>query len=107
MADTTVNYSEGALALLRANLGFFDADLDVAVEDYLKDLLNYAFEDFAGMGVHLESGNRMHDMAQITHAAWMYRSGVKGEGKHAMLRSIIRNLQVAGALASADEEAGT
>lgn len=103
MADIPENYSPGALALLKANLGFYGSDLDPEVETYLKQLLNYSFEDFGSiMKIYLTPGNIQDDMAQVTYAAWMYRSGVKGEGKHEMLRSIIRNRQVAAALA--DEE---
>lgn len=104
MSDAIENYSAGALALLKANLGFHSADLDPSVETYLKSLLNYAFEDFGDMGIILSPGNVRDDMAQVAHAAWMYRSGVKGEGKHAMLRSIIRNRQVSDALAEPNEE---
>lgn len=98
MAEPLENYSPGALAMLKANLGFFGADLDPSVETWLKELLNYAAADFVDMGIQLNPGNVRDDMAQVTHAAWMYRSGVKGEGKHAMLRSIIRNRQVTDAL---------
>ena len=104
MADIPQNYSPGALALLKANLGFYGSDLDPEVETYLKQLMNYAFEDFGSiMKIVLIPGNIQDDMAQVTYAAWMYRSGVKGEGKHEMLRSIIRNRQVSAALT--DEEA--
>lgn len=96
--DTPQNFSPAALALLKSNLGYYDSELPPAVEQHLQALLNYAFEDFSDMGIHLNPGNIRDDMSQVTHAAWMYRSGVKGEGKHAMLRSIIRNRQVSDAL---------
>ena len=99
MPDAIENFSPGALAMLKANLGFFGSDLDPAVETWLKELLNYAFEDFRDMRILLKPGNVRDDMSQVTHAAWMYRSGVKGEGKHEMLKSIIRNRQVSDALA--------
>ena len=106
MADAvTVHYSPAALALLKANLGFFGSKVDPSVENYLTDLLGFAYEDFRDMGISLEPGKIRDDMLQVTHAAWMYRNGVKGAGKTAMLREMIRNRQVSDALSDADEEA--
>lgn len=104
MAETSENYSSAALSLLKANLGYYSTEIPADLLDYLKSLLNYAFHDFAEMGIHLTPGLLKDDMDQMTHAAWMYRSGVNGSGKTEMLKSIIRNRQVSNALA--DEEDG-
>ena len=104
MSDTnTAKYSDSALALLKANLGYYGSQLDPAVEEYLKKLLNYAYEDLADKGIALTTGEIKDDMQQVMHAAWMYRKGVNGEDKTPMLKAAIRNRQVSDALA-ADEE---
>lgn len=104
MADTTQKHSEAALALLKANLGYFGTAIPGDLRDYLQELLNYAYDDFAEMNIHLRPGTLKDDMDQMVHAAWMYRKGVNGEGKNEMLKSIIRNRQVDNVL-NADEEA--
>lgn len=93
MADTT-KFSQTAMTLLRANLGFFGTDIPSELEDSLTSLLEYAFDEFARMGIQLVPGTLRDDMDQMIHAAWMYRNGVTGAGKTEMLRSIIRNRQV-------------
>ena len=103
MADSTKNYSEAALALLKANLGYFGTAIPEDLLSYLRELLNYAFDDFAELNIHLQPGTLKDDMDQMVHAAWMYRKGVNGEGKTEMLKSIIRNRQVNNVI-SADEE---
>lgn len=105
MSDTlSVKFSDASLALLKANLGFYDSRLDPAVEAYLQDLLRYAYEDLADKGIVLTPGEIKDDMQQVMHAAWMYRKGAKGEDKTPMLKSAIRNRQVSDALADTDEE---
>ena len=105
MADTVKHFSETAKILLRSNLGFFSTEIPADLEAHLESLLNYAFSDFAEMNIHLIPGQLKDDMDQMIHAAWMYRNGVNGSGKHEMLKSIIRNRQVSNALT--DEEAST
>ena len=97
-------HSPAALIFLKANLGFFDSDLPVAVEAYLKSLLDYAYDDFIRMGAPITPGRESDDMDQVVHAAWMYRNGVTGKEKNEMLKMIIRNRQVAKALADAEAE---
>lgn len=94
MAENKEKFSTAAMALLRANLGFFETDIPNSLLEYLQQLLAYAFDDFARMGIHLVPGNLSDDMDQMTHAAWMYRSGVNGAGKNEMLSAIIRNRKV-------------
>lgn len=97
MAETK-NYSEAALALLKANLGYYGTEIPLDLRTYLTQLLEYSFHDFARMGIDLNPGTLADDMDQVTHAAWMYRKGVNGEGKTEMLKSIIRNRQVSKAI---------
>ena len=104
MADATHHFSQTAMVLLRSNLGYFGTPIPPELEDHLAFLLDYAYEDFIPMGIALQPGSLKDDMDQMTHAAWMYRKGVNGEGKTEMLKSIIRNRQVHKALS--DEEAG-
>ena len=98
MADTVNTYSAAAVALLKANLGYFGTEIPEDLRTYLVQLLEYAFHDFARMGIVLNPGTLSDDMDQVTHAAWMYRKGVNGEGKTEMLKAIIRNRQVSKAI---------
>ena len=92
-----IPYSYGALALLKANLGYFDALIEPAVEAYLVDLLRYAYQALAEAGINLTSGVVYDDQLQAMYAAWMYRKGKEGGMKPPMLQNAIRNRQVCGA----------
>lgn len=105
MADTTIRFSEVSMKLLRSNLGFYASEIPLDLEEYLKSLLNYAFDDFARMGINLNQGVLQDDMDQMVYAAWMYRNGVNGNGKNEMLKSIIRNRQVNNALTAGEGSA--
>lgn len=96
MAET--KSSPAAMALLRANLGFFDSEIPLELENYLESLLVYAHDDFGEMKIFLQPGVLKDDMDQMVYAAWMYRNGVTGGGKNEVLKSIIRNRQVNAAL---------
>lgn len=98
MADCETKYYETAMTLLKSNLGFFGTPVPPDLDDYLASLLNYAFDKFAMMGIHLTPGVLQDDMDQMIFAAWLYRNGVSGSGKNEMLKSIIRNRQVSNAL---------
>lgn len=103
MADN-LNFSDAALALLKANLGFYDSAIPSALLCYLTYLLAYALDSFAGMGIVLTPGVLEDDMDQMTYAAYLYRHGVAGAGKTEMLRQIIRDRKVR---AATGEEAAT
>lgn len=98
VAETKTKYSEAAVALLKANLGYFGTQIPADLKAYLIQLLEYAHDDFTRMGIALNPGTLSDDMDQVTHAAWMYRKGVNGEGKTEMLKAIIRNRQVSKAI---------
>lgn len=98
MAEAEIKYSPAAATLLRANLGYFDSHIPPELEIYLYQLLEYAYDDFAEKNIFLKIGVLKDDMDQMILAAWMYRNGVTGAGKHEMLKSIIRNRQVNNAL---------
>lgn len=99
MEEIQIKFSPASLAMLKANLGFFSTEIPPDLQEHLEHLLDYAFDDFAEMKIHLTPGKLKDDMDQMVHAAWMYRNGVNGNDKHEMLKSIIRNRQVASALA--------
>lgn len=102
MADISAKHSDAAMALLTSNLGFFQTEIPADLRLYLESLLDYAYDDFEEMSIHLSPGTLRDDMDQMVHAAWMYRKGINGEGKTEMLIKIIRKRQVGNALA--DEE---
>lgn len=105
MADTILHHSATATALLRANLGFFSAEIPPDLETYLLYLLDKAFADFSEMDIHLQIGTLSDDFDQATFAAWMYRNGPTGSGKTEQLKSIIRNRQVNQALKAPEDDA--
>ena len=105
MAGEQEKYAESAMLLLTSNLGFYSTSVPPDLHIYLEKLLSYAFDDYARMGIHLTPGVLRDDMDQMIFAAWMYRNGVTGAGKNEMLRSLIRNRQVAAALSDEEAEA--
>lgn len=99
MAETKPNYSEAAVALLKADLGFFNSTLPEYLESYLLSLLEKAFADFRDiMEIQLQPGTLSDDFDQSTYAAWLYRNRATGADKTEMLKSIKRNRQVNQAL---------
>ncbi|MBO7252542.1 MAG: hypothetical protein J6V25_07935 [Oscillospiraceae bacterium] len=106
MADTTKNYSETAVALLKADLGFFSSAIPADLETYLLSLLEKAFADFQDiMDIHLTPGTLSDDFDQAAYAAWLYRNRTTGADKTEMLKSIKRNRQVNQALKDGEESA--
>ena len=99
MADENKKYSDAGMALLKANLGYYNTEIPAGLQTYLQSLMEYALDEFAEMKIFLKPGVLHDDMDQMTYAAWMYRKGVSGEGKTEVLKSIIRNRQVRNALA--------
>lgn len=106
MVEATLNYSETAVVLLKANLGYY-GDIPSDVESYLKYLLDYAFRRLAETAeIHLTPGDLYDDQLQVMYAAWLYRKGGEGSEKPPMLKEAIRDYQVGKAMA-ADEEVST
>ena len=105
MADENKKYSDAGMALLKANLGYFNTEIPTELLTYLQSLMEYAFNEFLEMKIQLVPGTMNDDMDQMTYAAWMYRKGVNGEGKTEMIKTIIRNRQVRSALADGEETA--
>ena len=98
MADTTIHYSDTAVALLKADLGFFGTQIPADLETYLLSLLEKAFADFARMEIHLKPESLDDAFDQAAYAAWLYRNRATGADKTEMLKSIKRNRQVSQAL---------
>lgn len=105
MAESVTNYSETAVVLLKANIGFFDSEIPEVMDVYLRFLLGKAFFDFADMGISLQPGVLFDDFDQAAYAAWLYRNGVTGAGKNEMLKNIIRNRQVNQAVGRTEDSA--
>jgi len=98
MAETPLNFSATAMALLKADLGFFDSEIPESMATYLQSLLTKALSDFREMKIFLTPGVLSDDFDQATYAAWLYRNRVAGADKTEMLKSIKRNRQVNQAL---------
>ena len=106
MAEALLNYSDSAVALLKANIGFFDSEIPAALDEYLRSLLEKAYSDFTeNAEINLKPGKLSDDFDQATYAAYLYRNGSTGAGKTEMLKSIIRNRQVNQALKSPEGSA--
>ena len=94
MAEAKNQYSDAALGLLKANLGYFDS-APAPVVNYLKQLLEYSHRRLAETaGIHLTPGDLYDDQLQVMYAAWLYRKGGDGSEKPPMLREAIRDYQV-------------
>ena len=103
MADTEKKYSETAIALLKADLGFFSTQIPNDLETYLLSLLEKAFADFARMEIYLDPEELDDAFDQAAYAAWLYRNRATGADKTEMLKSIKRNRQVNQALNDGEE----
>lgn len=102
MANTAIHYSDTAVALLKADLGFFGTQIPADLETYLLSLLEKAFADFSRMEIQLQPGTLDDDFDQAAYAAWLYRNRSTGADKTEMLKSIKRNRQVSQALADGE-----
>jgi hypothetical protein len=99
MADTPIAYSEAAVALLKANLGYYGAILP-EVDQYLTYLLTYSSQLLAQTaGIKLTPGDLYDDQLQVMYAAWLYRKGGEGTEKPPMLKEAIRDYQLSMAIA--------
>ena len=99
MPDTPLAYSDTAVALLKANLGYYGT-IPNEVEAYLTSLLEYANTRLAATAqIHLTPGNLYDDQLQVMYAAWLYRKGGEGAEKPPMLKDAIRDYQIGKALA--------
>ena len=88
-----------ALAMLKANLGFFDSEIPEALAQHLERLLDYAADRLAATaGIQLTPGDIYDDQLQVMYAAWLYRKGGEGSEKPPMLKEAIRDYQVGKAM---------
>ena len=104
MADATRDYSESAVTLLRANLGYYGSSIPDDLLAYLKNLLTVASRNLARAGIQLVPGQLYDDQLQVMYAAWLYRKASEGSAMPLMLVQEIRDRQGEQAL-TADEEA--
>lgn len=93
-----------ALALMKADLGYFDSAIPAALETYLSSTLDSAAAKIARAKIELVPGNVDDDLFLSMYAAWMYRKRIDGSPKPEMLKDEIRNRQVDEALADAELE---
>ena len=93
-----------ALALMKADLGYFDSAIPAALETYLSSVLDSAATKISRANIDLVAGNVDDDVFLSMYAAWMYRKRIDGSPKPQMLKDEIRNRQVDDALAGAELE---
>lgn len=98
------NYSDTAVVLLRANLGYYGSTIPDDLLTYLQSLLSTAFRQLTRAGIKLVPGQLYDDQLQVMYAAWLYRKASEGTAKPPMLIQEIRDRQVEQALASDEEE---
>lgn len=98
--DTT---NQTALALLKADLGYYDAAIPAELETYLSSILASAEKRLLRAGVVLVAGDVDDDLFLSMYAAWMYRKRIDGSPKPQMLQDEIRNRQVDDALAELED----
>lgn len=95
MSDTTVApIYPVALSLLKAGLGYYDSQLEPAVEAYLNQLLEISAEHLAERKIYLSPDNLSDALLQEMYAEWLYRKKTTGEGMPEMLSNEIRTRQV-------------
>lgn len=93
-----------ALALMKADLGYFDSAIPAALETYLSSVLDSAAAKISRANIDLVAGNVDDDVFLSMYAAWMYRKRTEGLAMPDTLRDEIRNRQVDEALADAEWE---
>lgn len=94
MAESSQKYTDAAVQLLKANLGYY-GNIPDEVEDYLRSLLEYSHLRLAQTAdIHLNPGNLYDDQLQVMYAAYLYRKGGEGAEKPPMLKETIRDYQV-------------
>ena len=93
-----------ALALMKADLGYFDSAIPAALETYLSSTLDSAAAKIARAKIELVPGNVDDALFLSMYAAWMYRNRIDGSPKPEMLQDEIRNRQVDEALADVELE---
>lgn len=98
--DTT---NQTALALLKADLGYYDAAIPAELETYLSSILASAEKRILRAGVILVAGDVDDDLFLSMYAAWMYRKRIDGSPKPEMLKDEIRNRQVDDALTELED----
>jgi len=98
--DTT---NQTALALLKADLGYYDAAIPAELETYLSSILASAEKRILRAGVILVAGDVDDDLFLSMYAAWMYRKRIDGTPKPQMLQDEIRNRQVDDALVELED----
>lgn len=100
MAQNPPKYSNTAVGLLKANLGFFSTEIPADLKAHLEHLLAYAHDRLAQTaGIVLTPGHLYDDQLQAMYAAWLYRKGGEGADKPPMLKEAIRDYQVGKAMA--------
>ena len=105
MAETSTTYSDAALSLLNANLGYYGQIPD-EVTAYPQSLLDYAHRRLAQTaGIFLTPGDLVDDQLQVMYAAWLYRKGGEGSEKPPMLKDAIRDYQLHKALGGPEDGA--
>lgn len=92
-----------ALALMKADLGYFDSAIPAALETYLSSTLDSAAAKIARAKIELVPGNVDDDLFLSMYAAWMYRKRTEGLAIPQMLRDEIRNRQVDDALTELED----
>lgn len=92
-----------ALALMKADLGYFDSAIPAALETYLSSTLDSAAAKIARAKIELVPGNVDDDLFLSMYAAWMYRKRTEGLAMPEMLRAEIRNRQVNDALTELED----
>ena len=92
-----------ALALMKADLGYFDSAIPAALETYLSSTLDSAAAKIARAKIELVPGNVDDDLFLSMYAAWMYRKRTEGLAMPQMLKDEIRNRQVDDALAELED----
>lgn len=92
--STIIAPPDNALAFLKADLGFFDAELPTDLQRYLQGLIFTAGERIRDAGINLSPGQANDDQFTAMYAAWLYRSRVTGDGMPQMLKRELANRQV-------------
>ena len=92
-----------ALALMKADLGYFDSAIPAALETYLSSTLDSAAAKIARAKIELVPGNVDDDLFLSMYAAWIYRrrASPDASGMPRMIRAELNDRKIAQAGGSA------
>lgn len=99
-----MDYPEIALAMLKANLGYYDSSIPLELEKALQHKLIFSRQQLLEHGITIDDSSINDCFLLAMYAEWVHRKGPEGAGKSEMLKFVIQQRQLSQALAAGGAE---